>query len=351
MSAIESLQERSARAKQALCEVGPLLSQLRQSALRGAFSGRLTERWRTENTNVEPASELLARIRTERRERWSESKLAEYAAKGKEPPKGWEKRYKEPAPIDQSKFPELPEGWCWVTIDEISTKVSDGVHKKPNYVESGVPFLRVKNLTAGPGISFTETTFITQEDHEDFIRRTHPEKGDVLVTKDGTLGVIRLIEVETVFSIFVSLALIKPVYKSLGPFIAGALQSPHGQEGMKATGSGLQHIHLVDLRATVIPLAPAAEQEEVMRQADEAMKRIDGLETALASSEAELTQLDQSILAKAFRGELVPQDPSDEPASQLLHRIRTTREKVEAEKKAAKKKSKKKATRKKNSKV
>ena len=60
VSAIESLQERSARAKQALCEVGPLLSQLRQSVLRCAFSGRLTERWRTENPNVEPASELLA---------------------------------------------------------------------------------------------------------------------------------------------------------------------------------------------------------------------------------------------------------------------------------------------------
>ena len=78
-----------------------------------------------------------------------------------------------------------------------------------------------------------------------------------------------------------------------------------------------------------------------MNRTNEILARIDEVESGLASMESSLTQLDQSILSKAFRGELVPQDPRDEPASQLLARIRTTREKLEAEKKAAEKKTKK----------
>ena len=88
--------------------------------LRGAFSGRLTERWRTENTNVEPASELLARIRTERRERWEAAQLAKYEAKGKQPPKNWQDKYKEPEPVDESELEELPDGWCWSDFDCIA---------------------------------------------------------------------------------------------------------------------------------------------------------------------------------------------------------------------------------------
>ena len=108
VSAIESLQERSSRAKQALSEARPLLSQLRQSVLRGAFSGRLTERWRTENPDAVPAKELLARIRTERRERWEAAQLANYEAKDKKPPKNWQDKYKEPEPVDESELENSP---------------------------------------------------------------------------------------------------------------------------------------------------------------------------------------------------------------------------------------------------
>ena len=96
VSKIESLQERSSRARRALSEVGPLLEQFRQSVLRAAFSGRLTADWRAAHRDVEPATELLSRIRTERRHRWEQSELAKYEAKGKKPPKNWQDKYKEP---------------------------------------------------------------------------------------------------------------------------------------------------------------------------------------------------------------------------------------------------------------
>ena len=113
---IEALQERSRRAREALSEVGPLLEQFRQSVLAAAFRGDLTADWRAAHPNVEPASELLHRIRAERRRRWEQAELAKYEAKGQKPPKNWQDKYKEPEPVDDSDLPELPEGWVWATL-------------------------------------------------------------------------------------------------------------------------------------------------------------------------------------------------------------------------------------------
>ncbi|MCC9608084.1 restriction endonuclease subunit S [Blastopirellula sp. JC732] len=107
---IDALQDRSRKAREALSEVGPLLEQFRQSLLAAAFRGDLTADWRAQNPNVEPASELLKRIRKERRQKWEEAELAKYEAKGKQPPKGWQEKYKEPDPVDESELPELPAG-------------------------------------------------------------------------------------------------------------------------------------------------------------------------------------------------------------------------------------------------
>ena len=112
---IEALQERSRRAREALSEVGPLLEQFRQSVLAAAFRGDLTADWRAAHQNVEPASELLLRIRAERRRRWEQAELAKYDAKGQKPPRNWQDQYKEPEPVDESDLPELPKGWVWAT--------------------------------------------------------------------------------------------------------------------------------------------------------------------------------------------------------------------------------------------
>lgn len=324
---IEDLQARSRRARERLDILPRLLAQLRQSVLAAAFRGELTADWRARNPDVEPASVLLERIHSERRRHWEETELGKMRAAGREPKDNrWKQKYKEPEPVDTSELPQLPERWAWATVQMLSTKVTDGVHKKPNYLPQGVPFVTVKNLTAGPGISFEDVKFISPEDHREFIKRTHPEQGDVLVSKDGTLGVVRLIETATEFSIFVSVALIKPVLPEFGPYLATALAAPQGQEGMKATGSGLQHIHLVDLRATVVPVPPAAEIPVLLKRAQSLLDAADAVSAKLIDERVRLDDLDRTILSKAFRGELVPQDPNDEPASVLLARIRAERE-------------------------
>lgn len=324
-----ALMAKSRRAKEALDAIPPLLERFRQSVLAAAFRGDLTAGWREKNPDVEPAEELLKRIRVERRRRWEEAELAKLRAKGKVPGDDrWKEKYEEPAPVDASELPELPEGWCWATVEELATKVVDGVHKKPNYVETGIPFLTVKNLTAGPAISFENVNYVSAIDHDEFIKRTHPEKGDILISKDGTLGVTRLVRTDHVFSIFVSLALVKPVLRRMGNYLELAFLSPYFQERFKSTGTGLLHIHLVDLRAAALPIAPQAEQEEIVRRCNRIITTAQSFENGHIETSGKLAEIERSILAKAFRGELVPQDPTDEPASVLLERLRSERDQV-----------------------
>ncbi len=345
VSKIEALESHRDAAQEALEAIPALLEKFRQSVLAAAFRGDLTREWRAQNPDVEPASVLLERIRAERKARFiedaAETARAKAEAKARDAGKPWtqsddqkaleqhrakaEKKYKEPEPVDTTGLPELPEGWCWTSVAEFTNKVSDGVHKKPSYVDEGVPFVTVKNLTAGPGISFEHLNYITHSDHQEFIRRTHPEKGDVLISKDGTLGVVRYIDTDIVFSIFVSVALMKPVLLECGKHLALMLETPQIQGLLVATGSGLKHIHLKDLRATPVPLAPLAEQTAIQQLLASRLDQVGGFTELVLNWTPQLAQLSQSILAKAFRGELVPQDPNDEPASVLLERIREER--------------------------
>src|SRR6185503_10682565 len=129
---LEALQARSRRAREALDAVPPLLEKLRQSILAAAFRGDLTKDWRSKHEDVEPASELLKRIRIERRKKWEEAELAKMKAKGKAPTDDkWKAKYKEPEPVDATGLPELPEGWCWASVDDVTAFVTDGEHATP----------------------------------------------------------------------------------------------------------------------------------------------------------------------------------------------------------------------------
>ena len=242
------------------------IRQLRQTILNLAVRGKLVP----QHSGEEPGLELFNRIRSERERLESEGKAA---------------RIKALPPIAATEVPfSIPPSWAWVRTQEISTRVSDGVHKKPNYVDSGVPFITVRNLTAGSGISFQETKFISEADHEQFIKRTHPEKGDVLITKDGTIGVTRVIETDRVFSIFVSVALVKLVERRTNAFFALCLNSGAVQSQIVPKGAALKHLHLVDLRHLPIPLPPLAEQCRLLAKLDEMMALCSQLDSQLSDA-------------------------------------------------------------------
>lgn len=282
---LDTVLERSKSARDNLARVPRLIERYKEATLAAAFRGALTVDWRQNQPRMAEGKQLLADL------------LASHQKSGKK------KRAVEA--FDPPEFlPELPYGWTWCPVDALASAVSDGVHKKPNYVEHGVLFLTVRNLTAGPGITFNGCRFVTQSDHEEFTKRTNPERGDLLISKDGTLGVVRAVRTDIPFSIFVSLALVKPIDRSMSDYLEFALSSPQVQQQMVGVGTGLQHIHLVDLRRDLIPIAPPEERVEIVKRINSAFAYIDRLECETIRATKLLERLDQATLAKAFRGEL-----------------------------------------------
>lgn len=267
------------------------LKRYRAAVLKAACEGKLVpteaELARQESRSYETGTQLLARILTERRQKWT--------GRGK---------YTEPAAPDTANLPSVPEGWTWATVEQVSTKVVDGVHKKPNYVPTGIPFVTVRNLTAGPGISFDKLNYVAPADHAEFLKRANPEQGDILVSKDGTLGVIRVIKADVEFSIFVSVALVKPVLKGMSSFLGTALSSPQVQAQMVPKGSGLQHIHLEDLRADCVPVPPLNEQERIVAEVERRLSVVEELEAVVAANLQRTQRLRQAILQHSFSGRL-----------------------------------------------
>jgi type I restriction enzyme S subunit len=356
VSKIESLQERSSRARRALSEVGPLLEQFRQSVLRAAFSGRLTADWRAAHRDVEPATELLSRIRTERRHRWEQSELAKYEAKSKKPPKNWQDKYdsvKKKAVratvadvrADGVAIGEVPDGWELVRLGDIANLQAGYAFKSKWFTKTGIRLLRGTNIEPG-STRWTETVHLSVDQSDEYTEYLLND-GDVVIAMDRPvistgLKVTRINESDLPALLLQRVGRFQIEDRITSEFIHQFVQSPFFMRhiGAQATGTQLPHISSNDIESAILPLPPLEEQAAIVESVSRAFEAVDAVESVLAESESALTQLDQSILAKAFRGELVPQDPRDEPASELLARIRTTREAEETTKpKRRKKKS------------
>ena len=337
---IEALQERSRKAREALAEVGPLLEQFRQSLLAAAFRGDLTADWRAANPNVEPASELLNSIRQERRQKWEQTELAKYEAKSKQPPKDWQNDYEEPEPINGTGLLELPESWCWTRAEEVCVYITKGTTppKESMTQDKGeVRFLKVGNLTFSGALDFSkENAYIDSGTHNSSVyARSRVYPGDVLMNLVGPpLGKVSVIPSDLEQSnVNQAIAIFRPLVGLDSSYLTMVLTTPSILDRIISRAkqtSGQRNLTLDLARGLPIPLAPLAEQEELAMRLEQSLSSIENLETEFASSEAELTQLDQSILAKAFRGELVQQDPNDEPASEILARIRAKRKETQA---------------------
>ena len=177
-------------------------------------------------------------------------------------------RSEETHEFKDSPMGRIPVEWEIKRLEEMAEKIVDGVHHTPTYVDHGMPFLVITDLTAGPGISFENTRYITAADHRTFSARANPAAGDVLVTKDGTLGVARVVKSEyPEFSIFVSLAMIRPRKDYCLPelicffFDSGEFLI---QLGALSAGTGLSHIHLEHFRKFQLRRPPLEEQKIII---------------------------------------------------------------------------------------
>ena len=234
---------------------------LRKSILQQAVQGKLTER----DPADEPASELLRRIKAEKEALIKSGKIK------KEKPL--------PAITDNEKPFDIPDTWEWVRLGDLANKFTDGTHSTPKYTQTGIPFLSVKDMSKGY-LDFTNTKFISREEHEVLYKRCNPEKGDLLITKVGTTGVPVIVNTDKQFSLFVSVALMKFSQQYLSvAFLSNMINSPLVQEQAKENtrGVGNKNWVLDDIRNTIIPLPPLNEQKRIVKRVEELLALCDEL--------------------------------------------------------------------------
>lgn len=308
------------------------LTQYRQALLKAAVEGSLTAEWRAKNTPAETGAQLLERILTERRARWEAKQLAKFKEQGKTPPKDWQKKYPEPVQPDTADLPELPEGWVWASLDmigEIASGVAKGTKRDADTVVHEVHYLRVANVQRGYlDLSEVKTILATQRDIEELALID----GDVLFNEGGDRdklgrGWVWREEVATCIHQ-------NHVFR-MRPYLPETLSeliSHHGntfgkrwfQNAGKQT-TNLASINMTMLRAFPVPVAPAEEQLEILEQIQTQLESLSQQERATDVVMKQSVAQRQNILRAAFSGQLVPQDPNDEPASMLLARIRAER--------------------------
>ena len=330
VAAIEQHLTRLDAAVTALKRVQANLQRYRTSLLKTACEGKLvpTEAAlaRAEGRrDYEHADRLLARILVERRARWA----AQPKRRG---------RYKEPTPPDTSALPRLPEGWVWSSIGE-SFEVFVGATPRRSrtdywdgdisWVSSGeVSFNRIR----------TTRERITKKGFKNSSVDIHPQ-GTVLLGMIGegkTRGQVSILDIPACNSqnsaaIRVSQAGLSPEY--IFYFLWGQY------DATRRIGSGNNQPALNKSRVQEIPfpLPPLAEQQRIVAEVERRLSVVQQTETAVETSLKRAERLRQSILKQAFSGQLVPQDPNDEPAAALLARIQAERAAASAAAKAQRK--------------
>lgn len=314
---VDALLARRKKAREHLDRIPGLLDALKRSILAAAFRGDLTADWRAAHPDVEPASVLQERIRADRRRRWED----ELRAKGKDPKKA---KYEEPLRPTDATSDELPEGWAWASVDELCPIVQYGTSAKTSD-DGPVPVVRMGNIVDGR-LTFESLKFLPR-DHEEF-PELFLEPGDVLFNRTNSpelVGKCAVFEGSPSPCSFASY-LIRLRADGFRPdLLAWCINGPSGRDWVASNvtqQTGQANVSGGKLRVFAVPLMSLAEQEILAHVVGAALARVEKLRRACRSAQSALGDANTSILSVAFKGELVPQDATDEPADALLDRIR-----------------------------
>ena len=304
---------------------------LRQKILDLAIRGKLVP----QNPNDEPASVLLERIREQKQQMVKDGKLKKKDIKNDsvifvgEDNLHYEKFQDGTVKCIEDEIPfELPEGWAWARLQSITSILTDGTHKTPQYSDDGYIFLSSKNVTSGK-IDWDNIMYIPETLHRELYTRLAPKAGDILLAKNGTTGVAAIVDREEVFDIYVSLALIRIVDNMVNPlYVLRAIESSSIQDYFNSSlkGIGVPNLHLEHIRKTLIPIPPCAEQDKIILRSDTFLPLVEQIATDEIELQHLISKAKAKVLNLAIRGKLAPQNPDDEPASVLLERIRADKE-------------------------
>ena len=325
----------------ALERVRAKLKHYKTAVLKAAVEGALTAEWRAQHPGTEPASALLTRILAGRRRRWEEAQLQKFKETGKTPPKDWKAKYKEPVAPNMATLQPLPEGWCWASPAQLGD-VQLGRQRAPQHHNGKFmrPYLRVANVYEDriELRSIYEMNF-TPDEFETF----QLQRGDILLNEGQSLELVgrsAIYRDELPGACFTNTLVRFRPDKGVMPefaqtYFRACLRS-HRFRKLARWTTNIAHLGADRFAAMEVPLPPLPEQEAIVEAVEDQLSVIDHLEANLEAKLTSAQALRQSILRQAFTGQLVPQDPNDEPASELLKRISAEREERARQARAAK---------------
>ncbi len=294
--------------KERLDRIPRIIKRFRQSVLTAAVTGKLTEKWREENPDVESAE--------------VESSPNEFA---------------------------IPYNWKFVKIisliKSLKTDLRTGPFgtslKKSEHKSEGVPVWGIESISENGEFTHYNKIFVDSDKAKE-LKSFSVNGGDIIISRSGTVGELCILPDDIPFGLIsTNLLKISLEQKTILPKYFCFLFKGSGEilNKMRELCSGSTRLFLTQriLKNLDYPLPPLEEQKEIVRQADKLFTFADKLELHYKKAKEKIDKLPQSVLAKAFRGELVPQDSKDEPAEKLLERIKEEKERLEAGMKAKKK--------------
>ena len=277
---------------------------LRQKILDLAIHGKLVP----QDPNDEPASVLLERIRAEKERLVKEGKIKR--------PK------KTKATSDKPHYPyELPKGWVWTTLSEITSIIGDGLHGTPQYDIFGNYFFINGNNLVNRTIVIKEGTKKVSDDEYVKYRKPLNER-TILVSINGTIGNVGTYNGEKIIlgKSACYFNLLPDISKS---YICNIIESDYFRKYAfkSATGSTIKNVPLKAINDFYIPLPPLQEQRRIVESIEHRLSFVDCIEFDKEKLQETIKQAKSKVLDLAIHGRLVPQDPMDEPASELLKHI------------------------------
>lgn len=311
------------------------LRRYRMSILNAAVTGELTKEWREEHQQeLEPASVLLERILKERKEKWEQDYLEKMRAQGKEPKDDkWKGKYKEPlAPeLNKDNEKQVPVTWSQASLDQLGEWSGGGTpsKKEVKYWENGnILWVTPKDMKSyfikdsqdkitNEGVCSSSANIIHSNSvlfvvRSGILRRILPTAYlDQSFTINQDLKALTIQDgIEGKYVLYLTIALNRDIRYSC-----------------QKAGTTVESIEFSRLKRYTIPLPSTKEQRQIVSILDEKLSTFDRLEGDLDANIARLPLFKQALLRSAFSGQLVPQDPNDEPASVLLERIKAEKKK------------------------
>lgn len=306
---IESLFAQLDKGEESLRQVQTLLARYRQSVLKAAVTGELTADWRAQHAGqLEHGRDLLERILKARRENWQ--------GRGK---------YKEPVEPDTSDLPELPEGWVWASLPMLGEfgrgKSKHRPRNDPKLYDDGTyPFLQTGRIRNSGG------RIVDCDKYYNELGLAQSKlwpKGTVCITIAANIAESGVLDIDACFPD--SVVGLVPHKNIRSQYVECFIRTAKRELDRYAPATAQKNINLEILSNVAIPLPSTAEQDEILKRLNSTLRAIEVVESFCQAELTRSSALRQSILKDAFSGKLVPQDPNDEPAAELLARIQASR--------------------------